>query len=57
MIMNNMSHLRNIQSTGSQIGRNQHMTTTVTEFVERTFAVRLFHTTMKTFRRQFFIRQ
>ena len=49
VVMNDMLNFRYIQPTGSEVRRDKHMTTTVTEFIQSTFTVRLLHATMKTF--------
>ena len=49
MIVNDMLHLWNIKSTGSEVGRDQYMTASVTELIQCPFPIRLFHTAMKTF--------
>ena len=49
MIVNDMLYLWNIKSTGSEVGRDQYMTASVTELIQCPFPIRLFHTAMKTF--------
>ena len=49
MIMDDMLHLRDIKSAGSQVRRHQHRTAAITELIQCPFPIRLLHTSMKAF--------